>query len=80
MEKTLLEYGVVGAILLYFLWKDSKTFEIYRTTMQKIVDQLEAMQKEQTELKKDMDLNSNIEIHKWHFLQKKEGKRYQFKF
>ena len=52
MEKTLLEYGVVGAILLYFLWKDSKTFEIYRTTMQKIVDQLEAMQKDQTELKK----------------------------
>ena len=50
MEKTLL-----GAILLYFLWKDSKTFEIYRTTMQKIVDQLEAMQKDQTELKKDME-------------------------
>ena len=24
MEKTLLEYGVVGAILLYFLWKDSR--------------------------------------------------------
>ena len=55
MEKTLLEYGVVGAILLYFLWKDSKTFEIYRTTMQKIVDQLEAMQNDQTELKKDME-------------------------
>lgn len=55
MEKTLLEYGVVGAILLYFLWKDSRTFEIYRTTMQKIVDQLEAMQKDQSELKKDME-------------------------
>ena len=55
MEKTLLEYGVVGAILLYFLWKDTKTFEIYRTTMQKIVDQLEAMQKDQTELKKDVE-------------------------
>ena len=64
MEKTLLEYGVVGAILLYFLWKDSKTFEIYRTTMQKIVDQLEAMQKDQTELKKDMEEIKKI-IKEW---------------
>ncbi|QYR66964.1 hypothetical protein [Fusobacterium animalis] len=55
MEKTLLEYGVVGAILLYFLWKDSRTFEIYRTTMQKIVDQLQAMQEEAKELKKDVE-------------------------
>ena len=55
MEKTLLEYGVVGAILLYFLWKDSRTFEIYRTTMQEIVNELKHMREEQTELKKDVE-------------------------
>ena len=55
IEYVLKNYGIPGGLLLYFLWKDSKTFEIYRTTMQKIVDQLEAMQKDQTELKKDME-------------------------
>ena len=37
MEKTLLEYGVVGAILLYFLWKDKSTFEMYKNTMQRML-------------------------------------------
>ena len=55
IEYVLKNYGIPGGLLLYFLWKDSKTFEIYRTTMQKIVDQLESMQKDQTELKKDME-------------------------
>ena len=49
------DYGLAGSILLYFLWKDSKTFELFRNTMQKIVNQLEAMQKDQSELKKDID-------------------------
>ena len=49
------EYGIAGGLLLYFLWKDSRTFELFRNRMQKIVDQLEAMQKDQTELKKDME-------------------------
>ena len=49
------EYGIAGGLLLYFLWKDSKTFELFRNTMQKIVNQLEAMQKDQSELKKDME-------------------------
>ena len=47
MEKTLLEYGIVGAILLYFLWKDKSTFEMYKNTMQRMADLLEAIQKEQ---------------------------------
>jgi len=49
------EYGIAGGLFLYFLWKDSKTFELFRNTMQKIVNQLEAMQKDQSELKKDID-------------------------
>ena len=34
------DYGLAGAILLYFLWKDSKTFEMYRNTMQEIVNEI----------------------------------------
>ena len=55
MEKTILEYGIVGAILLYFLLKDKITFEMYKNTMQRITDLLEAIQKEQSELKKDVE-------------------------
>ena len=33
------EYGIAGGLLLYFLWKDSRTFELFRNTMQKIADQ-----------------------------------------
>ena len=55
MEKTLIEYGVVGDILLYFLWKDKSTFEMYKNTMQRMADLLEAIQKEQSELKKDVE-------------------------
>ena len=49
------EYGIAGGLLLYFLWNHSRTFELFRNTMQKIADQLESMQKDQTELKKDME-------------------------
>ena len=49
------DYGLAGAILLYFLYKDSKTFEMYRTTMQEIVNELKHMREEQTELKKDVE-------------------------
>lgn len=55
IEYVLKNYGIPGGLLLYFLWKDSKTFELFRNTMQKIADQLESMQKDQTELKKDME-------------------------
>ena len=55
IEKTILEYGIVGVILLYFLWKDKSTFEMYKNTMQRMTDLLEAIQKEQSELKKDME-------------------------
>ena len=55
IEYVLKNYGIPGGLLLYFLWKDSKTFELLRNTMQKIVNQLEAMQKDPTELKKDRE-------------------------
>lgn len=42
----LVDYGIIGLMLAYFLWKDRVTFEMYRSTIQKIVDQLEMMQKD----------------------------------
>lgn len=55
MEKTLLEYGVVGAILVYFLWKDRETFKLYSTTMQEIVRTMIEMREEQKEIRGDVE-------------------------
>lgn len=55
MDATLLQYGAIGAMLIYFIWKDKSTFEMYKNTIQRMTDLLEAIQKEQSELKKDME-------------------------
>ena len=55
MDATLLQYGAIGAMLIYFIWKDKSTFEMYKNTMQRMTDLLEAIQKEQSELKKDVE-------------------------
>ena len=55
MDATLLQYGAIGAMLIYFIWKDKSTFEMYKNTMQRMADLLGTIQKEQTELKKDME-------------------------
>lgn len=55
MDATLLQYGAIGAMLIYFIWKDKSTFEMYKNTMQRMAVLLEAIQKEQSELKKDME-------------------------
>lgn len=46
MDATLLQYGAIGAMLIYFIWKDKSTFEMYKNTMQRMADLLEAIQKE----------------------------------
>ncbi len=48
----ILEYGLVGIMLAYFLWKDRVTFEMYKDTISKIVDKLEKMQKDIEDIKK----------------------------
>lgn len=40
----LLEYGLAGIMLAYFLWKDKQSFDLYSRTMDKIVERLEKMQ------------------------------------
>lgn len=52
--KNLKDYGAIGIMLAYFLWKDSKTFEMFRTTMRDIVDELKEMKKDVDDLKKLM--------------------------
>ncbi len=48
----ILEYGMIGIMLSYFLWKDRVTFEMYKDTISKIVDKLEKMQKDIEDIKK----------------------------
>lgn len=55
MEETLLQYGALGAILLYFVWKDNKTFELHKKNMEDIVNQMKLMQQEQSGIKKDLE-------------------------
>lgn len=62
MEETLLQYGALGAILLYFIWKDNKTFELHKQNMQDIVDQMKFIREEQNGMKKDLEtIKSKVE-------------------
>lgn len=54
------DYGAIGIMLAYFLWKDSKTFELYRTTMKEIVTEIKTMREEQGKLKCDVDAIKEI--------------------
>lgn len=53
--KGLKDYGAMGVILAYFLWKDSRTFELFRTTMREIVDEIKHIREEQGQMAKDVD-------------------------
>lgn len=53
--KGLQDYGAMGVILAYFLWKDSRTFELFRTTMREIVDEIKHIREEQGQMAKDVD-------------------------
>ena len=62
MEEILLQYGALGAMLLYFIWKDSKTFELYKSTLKQIVDEMKLMREEQNVIKKDVeDIKNKIQ-------------------
>ena len=52
MDATLLQYGAIGAMLIYFIWKDKSTFEMYKNTMQRMADLLGTIQKEQGNIEK----------------------------
>ncbi|MCP1226397.1 hypothetical protein [Sebaldella sp. S0638] len=39
----LVDYGIMGIVLTYFIWKDIKTFETFRESMREIVDELKEL-------------------------------------
>ena len=39
----LADYGIMGIVLTYFIWKDIKTFETFKESMREIVDELKQL-------------------------------------
>ena len=39
----LADYGIMGIVLTYFIWKDMKTFETFKESMREIVDELKEL-------------------------------------
>ena len=37
------DFGVIGIVLSYFIWKDMKTFETFKESMRELVDELKEM-------------------------------------
>ena len=37
------DFGVIGIVLGYFIWKDMKTFETFKGSMRELVDELKEM-------------------------------------
>ncbi|MCP1226440.1 hypothetical protein [Sebaldella sp. S0638] len=44
MELTkLTEFGILGIVLSYFIWKDMRTFETFKESMREIVNELKEL-------------------------------------
>ena len=39
----LADYGIMGIVLTYFIWKDMKTFDTFKVSMREIVNELKAL-------------------------------------
>ena len=39
----LTDFGIIGIVLSYFIWKDIKTFETFKESMREIVDELKEL-------------------------------------
>ena len=39
----LADYGIMGIVLTYFIWKDIKTYETFKESMREIVDELKEL-------------------------------------
>ncbi len=39
----LADYGIMGIVLTYFIWKDIKTFETFKESMREIVNELKEL-------------------------------------
>lgn len=39
----LTDFGIIGIVLSYFIWKDMKTFDTFKVSMREIVNELKAL-------------------------------------
>ena len=39
----LADFGIIGIVLSYFIWKDMKTFDTFKESMREIVNELKAL-------------------------------------
>ena len=39
----LADFGVIGIVLSYFIWKDMRTFDTFKESMREIVNELKEM-------------------------------------
>ena len=39
----LTDFGIIGIVLSYFIWKDMKTFETFKESMREIVNELKEL-------------------------------------
>lgn len=39
----LADFGIIGIVLSYFIWKDIKTFETFKDSMREIVNELKSL-------------------------------------
>ena len=48
----LADFGILGIVLGYFLWKDMKTFNTFEESMREIVNELKELKKKKKKLEK----------------------------
>ena len=54
----LADFGILGVVLSYFIWKDMKTFETFKESMREIVNELKELN---TRIEKlEQNDNSNV--------------------
>lgn len=39
----LADFGIIGIVLSYFIWKDMRTFETFKDSMREIVNELKSL-------------------------------------
>ena len=49
----LTDFGIIGIVLSYFIWKDMKTFDTFKESMREIVNGLKALNSRIVKLEDD---------------------------
>ena len=49
----LADFGIIGIVLSYFIWKDMRTFDTFKESMREIVNELKELNNRIDKLEKD---------------------------